>query len=176
MRGTLAERFWAKVNKAGPVPPHKPELGPCWVWTASTDNGGYGKLGVGGKHGGHAKAARVAWLLQYGTWPVPNALHHCDNRLCVRWDHLFEGTNADNNRDAASKGRTASGDRHYSRRRPELVLRGEANGAAKLTAAQVADIRAQAAAGAHVADMAAAFGVSVRLVYGILSGEMRRSG
>ena len=30
-RGTLAERFWAKVNKDGPVPEHRPDLGPCWI-------------------------------------------------------------------------------------------------------------------------------------------------
>src|SRR5208282_3495744 len=26
-------RFWAHVDKNGPVPPHRPALGPCWVWT-----------------------------------------------------------------------------------------------------------------------------------------------
>jgi hypothetical protein len=29
---TLEERFWEKVDKNGPVPAHRPELGPCWVW------------------------------------------------------------------------------------------------------------------------------------------------
>jgi hypothetical protein len=30
------ERFWSKVDRNGPVPEHRPELGPCWVWTAGT--------------------------------------------------------------------------------------------------------------------------------------------
>ncbi len=29
----LADRFWAKVNKDGPIPAHMPHLGPCWLWT-----------------------------------------------------------------------------------------------------------------------------------------------
>lgn len=35
----LEERFWAKVNKDGPIPEHRPELGPCWVWTGSLSRG-----------------------------------------------------------------------------------------------------------------------------------------
>ena|ERR1700694_1946906 len=30
-------RFWLKVNQNGPVPEHRPELGPCWVWTAALE-------------------------------------------------------------------------------------------------------------------------------------------
>src|SRR5258708_3651290 len=42
---SLSDRFWAKVNKNGPI--LIPELGNCWVWTASTDRKGYGKLQIG---------------------------------------------------------------------------------------------------------------------------------
>src|ERR1035437_916757 len=38
--GTEAERFWAKVDRNGPVPAHRPELGPCWVWEAGHDRPG----------------------------------------------------------------------------------------------------------------------------------------
>ena len=34
---------------------------------------------------------RIAFLLEHGRWPTPCALHHCDNRPCVRWAHLFRG-------------------------------------------------------------------------------------
>lgn len=39
------KRFWSKVDKDGPIPAHKPELGQCWVWTASKNNAGYGRFG-----------------------------------------------------------------------------------------------------------------------------------
>lgn len=31
---TDLQRFWSKVDKGGPVPPHRLELGPCWLWIA----------------------------------------------------------------------------------------------------------------------------------------------
>ncbi len=34
LRRPLAERFWEKVNKGGPVPEHRLDLGPCWLWGA----------------------------------------------------------------------------------------------------------------------------------------------
>lgn len=104
----LADRFWEKVNKDGPVPAHCPELGPCWLWTASTNKAGYGKIGSGA--GGPAEqtllAPRVAWELTND--PIPAgllALHHCDNPPCVNPAHLFLGTSRDNTQDMIAKGR-----------------------------------------------------------------------
>jgi|SRR5580658_5854190 hypothetical protein len=28
---SVEERFWSKVDKNGPVPSHRPELGQCWI-------------------------------------------------------------------------------------------------------------------------------------------------
>jgi hypothetical protein len=36
------EAFWFKVNKEGPVPAHRPELGPCWLWTGAHHKDGRG--------------------------------------------------------------------------------------------------------------------------------------
>lgn len=61
-------------------------------------------------------------------------LHHCDNRLCVRPDHLYLGDHADNAVDRKARNRSA---------RPN----GESNPRAKLTEAQVIEIRELAAQG-----------------------------
>ncbi len=82
------QRFWAKVNKNGSVPEHVPELGPCWLWTASIARAeGYGRFGV--RHGEMIGAHRYSYLLAHGSIPEGYEVHHrCHRRRCVRPDHL----------------------------------------------------------------------------------------
>lgn len=123
---TLEERFWAQVNKNGPIPEHKPELGPCWLWTGHIVTGkGYGRIRVYGKY---QKAHRVSYELFVSLVPEGLQLDHlCRVRHCVNPAHLEPVTNkenglrgtsipAQNNRKThCSKGHPLSGENLYPR-------------------------------------------------------------
>jgi hypothetical protein len=96
-RGTPEARFWQKVDRTGD----------CWLWTGATTRG-YAYFYRA--RGCTTVASHFAWLLGSGE-EVPAdriVLHRCDNPLCVRFDHLFIGTFADNTADMISKGRMIS--------------------------------------------------------------------
>lgn len=79
------------------------EVGECLIWTGSVKPVGYGQIRHGAKT---LYTHRVSWELHFG--PVPEGmcvLHHCDVRRCVRPEHLFLGTKADNTADMMAKGR-----------------------------------------------------------------------
>jgi HNH endonuclease len=81
----MNERFWSHVDKNGPVPAHRPDLGPCWMWLAARGKDGYGKVKVNGKM---RVAHRVAYEENKG--PIPDGLdldHLCRNRSCVNYNH-----------------------------------------------------------------------------------------
>src|SRR5687767_13592759 len=88
-----AARFWAKAAR--------PPIG-CWEWQFSLNKFGYGKLGWKRKT---CAAHRIAWWLTYG--PIPEGLHvchRCNNKRCVRPDHLYLATDDQNRRDAIRDG------------------------------------------------------------------------
>jgi hypothetical protein len=75
----------------------------CWLWTGAASGNGYGEF----HDRGHTLCAhRVAWELANGPIPAGMVIRHkCDNKLCVRPDHLEVGTQADNQRDKAVRRR-----------------------------------------------------------------------
>jgi hypothetical protein len=76
-----ASRFWKHVDRLGPTPEHRPELGPCWQWTGCLHNLGYSLFGKKDRR----FAYRVAYRLLAG--PIPTDLepdHLCRNRACVK--------------------------------------------------------------------------------------------
>ena len=157
------ERFWSHVDKNGPTPEHRPELGPCWLWTGHVNSSGYGLTSIGGRG---ATASRVAYIMTYGEPPAdkPFALHECDNSICVRPDHLYAGDHAQNMADMANRGRSASHERQH---------------AAKLTEEQVAAIRAtlgsrQKFKNGEAADLARRYDVSTSQIWRVAHGQAWR--
>lgn len=126
-RRSLSVRFWSRINKDGPIPAHRPELGPCWVWTGGSYGNGYGAIAVGGHGGKNRLVHRVAYEEQIG--PIPEGhevLHHCDNHPCGRGSHLFTGTQRENMDDMVAKGRGFSPDKtHYGTDHGMAILNDE---------------------------------------------------
>jgi len=127
----------------------------CWVWigwrVAGRQGPSYGSMRF---HGCETRAHRVSWMLNRG--PIPAGLwvlHRCDNPPCVNPDHLFLGTNSDNQRDSVAKGRAA-----FLGRRPPN---------AKLTEEQVKLIRRSSES---EREMAALCGVSSAVVHSVRAG------
>jgi len=154
----ITARFMSKVDKDGPTVAHVDGLGSCWIWIAYRRRDGYGQMRVGGRM---LSAHRVSYELHNG--PVPNGLcvlHRCDVPGCVNPTHLFLGTKADNNRDRNAKQRHASGEQH---------------GSARLSAANVLEIRKlYAAGGVFQRELGKRFGVTTMSISHILSRKRWR--
>lgn len=117
---------------------------------------GYGYFFIEGKDG---YAHRFSWEHHYG--PIPEGLcvlHRCDNRMCVNPAHLFLGTRADNQQDAADKGRMPHGEAHW---------------ATKLTEAQVMEVVGLLASGQSHSSIARVYGVSRQAITNISLGRRR---
>lgn len=168
--GSTIERFWARINKNGPV--IRSELGPCWVWTGSKTRYGYPSLYVGMPVDAAIKGHRFAWEMVTGDvlTPEDHVCHTCDVRHCVRHDdigtyevggvsyqrrgHLWLGNHDANMQDMTTK------QRNGFTVHPETAVRGVASHFSKLTPDIVLAIRARSASGEQHRRLAAEFGLT----------------
>lgn len=143
------------------------ELGPCWLWLGAQTDNGYGLRWIDGKR---VRAHRAAYQAATGTDPGDLMVcHKCDNRLCVRPDHLYLGTNTDNIGDMVRRRR------HRSALSPQATLRGERNPMSKLSDEQVAQILALRGV-KRQRDIAVQFGITEDYVSQLMRGYRRATG
>ncbi len=82
----VEDRVWEKVNKNGPIPIFRPQLGNCWVWTRSLNSHGYAETVVDGKC---ISIHALTYKWEYGEIPFGYQHDHlCRNRACVRPSHI----------------------------------------------------------------------------------------
>lgn len=136
------DRLLAQVDTSG---------GPaaCHPWGGATNEAGYGIMRWNGKM---RRVHVIVWELAHGRSMQPGMLgcHHCDNPPCANWRHVYEGTPKRNYQDQVERGRNS----------PPPRFVGTAHHAAKLTEAQVYEIRAERDRGAPLGILAERFGVS----------------
>ena len=117
--------FWIRVQKTNG----------CWLWLGGTQepkkpgrrkDRGYGLFYRHGKHGTRKRlyVHRLSWILNAGKPPRKGKqiLHRCNVKLCVRPDHLYEGTTLENMLDRVAAARAEGRDyRMYHKLSPNNI-------------------------------------------------------
>lgn len=126
----------------------------CIPWPYGTFDG----YGVLGHDGTTMLASRVMCILAHGAPPNKrsHAAHSCGNPICVNPNHIRWATPAENAKDRALHGTEARGSN-----RPN----------AKLDNRKVRSVIRMTKAGHSQKDIAAKFGVSRALIYGVQKGH-----
>lgn len=85
--------------------------GTCLLWEGYKNSAGYGVFRI----------KKIGWMAHRLSWELHNSknipkgkviMHLCDRPACINPKHLRMGTQGDNNKDTASKGRTSRGEKH----------------------------------------------------------------
>lgn len=133
----------------------------CWLWQGAENSNGYGRFTLGDEH---LLAHRVAFIIFHGEIPAGKVVcHTCDNRKCVNPRHLWLGSQSENLKDAAAKGRLKLPD-----------TRAQKNGNTTLTWPDVKAIRRMYRQGSRQADLAAAYSVHPGTIKNIVTEKTWR--
>ncbi len=132
----------------------------CWEWTGKLYRNGYGCFHICNMG---FLAHRISYELYYGYIDKElSVCHKCDNRKCVNPSHLFLGTQKDNMKDMAAKGRASK-------------LKGEQRWNRKLTDEAIVDIRKNYIP--HTGEgirLANKYRVSTQIIYNAAHGRIWR--
>jgi HNH endonuclease len=143
------ERFWKHVDKSGEH----------WLWKAFKSPEGYGIIGIAKRT---YIVSRISWLIHTGEDPGDMlVLHSCDIPPCVRFEHLFLGTDSVNKMDSTRKGRNKF---------PRNI--GEENPHARLTEAQVREIRQIYNPSVRLSVLAKKYGVTKSAIHEVTKGRV----
>ena len=147
-RRAYIDRFWTKVDRKG--------ADDCWPYLGHKGGGGYGHFYIGHPIMAH----RFAYEAEHGEGSANGlkVLHKCDNPPCCNPSHLFLGTPLDNMNDKHAKGR-------------ERYIKGDECSWAKLTEADVREIRKLIAAKVEQKGIAKKYGVTPSLITYIKNGR-----
>ncbi len=108
------ERFWEKVDKEGPVPTYRPDLGPCWLWRAFVSHLGYGRFSADVR-GRWRQVQAHRWIYEQLVGAIPQGYyvdHLCRVRGCVNPAHLEAVTERENVRRGQSFAGRRAGQTH----------------------------------------------------------------
>jgi hypothetical protein len=83
------KRFWDRIDKNGPTPAHRPDLGPCWIWKGCCSIAGYGKVRLRRQGFKTRNVHTISFLLsgkRIKRGLVPD--HLCRVKRCVNPRHI----------------------------------------------------------------------------------------
>jgi len=162
----VLKNFYRRLDENGPLQdqsnPHYAGIGNCHNWTGSKTTTGYGKVKIKERT---LIAHRLAFFIYHGHFPLKgNALHVCDNKLCLRKSHLIDGTPKDNMGDKAGKkrGNAPTGEKHGSKTK--------GNGH-KMTFNKACAVKTLASQGKTPIEIADFFGVSREIIHRVIGGR-----
>ena len=140
---THIDRFWKRVIKSDN----------CWEWNGTVSNGS-GVFYVNGKN---IKAAVFSWNMINGEVPLGKFVYRtCNNRLCVRPEHLAVGTTKEITRHCVEHGKRA---------------RFKNGGKSRLSSEEVISIREEAGRGVSNKEIAKKYNISESYVGNITTNK-----